>query len=346
MTSLFSRVARKLRRDGLGATARLAAQRLGLPMRRLDRRGPPRPAPPDLTHHIDRFSYFQGVLQVAGWAAGVRPVTGLALRFPNGATRRLKPRPRPEGGARIDEPVAIETTPGEAAEAELWVWLGGEGPFAIGQLGLPRADPAHAITGVFLQRLREAPAGRFLEIGARARSGIARRHFAPEGWTYEGLDILAGPNVDTVGDAHHLSRLYPPASFDAVMSLSVFEHLLMPWKVVVELNRVLKPGAIGLLASHQAWPLHDTPWDFWRFSDHAWRALLNHATGFEILEVAMGEPAFIVPKRLHPTLAWSEHSTGALASIVLFRKIGETDLDWPVETTDVLDTSYPPGELA
>ena len=51
--------------------------------------------------------------------------------------------------------------------------------------------------------------------------------------------------MDVVGDAHTLSRHYPDAAFDAVMAFSVLEHLLMPWKLVIELNRVLKPGGIG-----------------------------------------------------------------------------------------------------
>jgi len=344
--TLFARLQQKLRRDGVRATATVATRRLMAAIRRrANRLQPSRPPPPGLTRHIERFSYFHGVLQIRGWVKGNTPVVRLVLRLPTGLTCRITPRSRAEGGARIDQALRVDATPLEMAGAELWVWLADGGPYAIGDLGLPGADPAHAITGVFVRRLREAPAGRLLEIGARARSGVSRREFAPEGWTYEGLDILAGPNVDTVGDAHELSRIYPPASFDAVMSVSVFEHLLMPWKVVVELNRVLKPGAIGLLGSHQTWPLHDTPWDFWRFSDHAWRGLLNPATGFEILEVGMGEPTYVVPKRLQPALAWTEESTGALASVVLFRKIGETQLSWPVELSDVLDTSYPPGEL-
>lgn len=89
--------------------------------------------------------------------------------------------------------------------------------------------------------------GRFLEIGFRARSGIIRRQHIPETWHYIGADVLPGPNVDIVVDAHKLSSSIPRRSINGVMSLSVFEHLAMPWKAAIELNRVMVKGAIGLI---------------------------------------------------------------------------------------------------
>ena len=170
---------------------------------------------------------------------------------------------------------------------------------------------------------------------------MVRRNWVPAGWGYSGFDIAAGPNVDVVGDAHALSRSYEPGRFDAVMAFSVLEHLLMPWKFVIELNRVLKPGALGLFTTHQCWPLHDQPWDFWRYSDMAWTGLLNPATGFEIIAAKMGEPAYIVAQKCAPATAFSSQAQGALASFVLFRKTGETTLQWPVELADITATSYP-----
>jgi len=157
---------------------------------------------------------------------------------------------------------------------------------------------------------------------------------------------MAGPNVDQIGDAHELSIIFPLKRFDAVMSLSVLEHLLMPWKFVIELNRVLNIGAIGLFTTHQCWPVHDAPWDFWRFSDRSWTSLLNRFTGFEIIETAMGEPAFVVAQRCHTVTNFGFHQGGFLASNVLFRKVSETTLTWPVGLTDILSSSYPKGELS
>jgi hypothetical protein len=81
------------------------------------------------------------------------------------------------------------------------------------------------------------------------------------------------------------------------MSLSVFEHLAMPWKVAVEMAKVMAPGAVAYIQTHQTYPIHDAPWDYWRMSKDAWPALFNRSTGFEILDIGEAEPAFIVP---HP----------------------------------------------
>ena len=130
------------------------------------------------------------------------------------------------------------------------------------------------------------------------------------------------------------------------MAFSVLEHLLMPWKVAIELNAVLNDGAIGLFTTHQCWPIHDAPWDFWRFSDRAWDGLFNKSTGFEIIETSMGEPAFIVAQRCHVVTNFGMQQAGWLASNVLFRKIGPTQLRWDVQVADVVASSYPAGEVA
>ncbi|WP_373690468.1 methyltransferase domain-containing protein [Sphingobium sp. DEHP117] len=65
-------------------------------------------------------------------------------------------------------------------------------------------------------------------------------------------------------------QFFEASSFDAVYSVSVFEHLLMPWKVALEMNRVLRMGGIAYIHTHQTLGLHDMPWDFWRFSDTSW----------------------------------------------------------------------------
>lgn len=156
---------------------------------------------------------------------------------------------------------------------------------------------------------------------------------------------MAGENVDVVGDAHEIAELFEPCTFDRVMAFSVLEHLLMPWKFVIGLNKVLKQGAVGLFTTHQTWPVHDQPWDFWRYSDTTWRSILNEKTGFEIIESAMGEPAFVVAQKFHNVTAFGMSQIGFLASNVTFKKVADTVLDWPVKLTDVIRTSYPEGNI-
>jgi Methyltransferase domain len=184
------------------------------------------------------------------------------------------------------------------------------------------------------------PGTKVLDIGGRARSGIDYSKCYP-GTEFTVLDVLPGKNVDVVGDAHELSRFFAGDSFDVVFSVSVFEHLLMPWRVVTEINKVLKPGGIGFVHTHQTIGLHDMPWDFWRFSEFAWDALFNKRTGFEIIGRAMDELSYVLPYIYRPEKLHVERSGGFEGSAVLFRKIGPCDLCWDVHPSQVIDTTYP-----
>ncbi len=219
----------------------------------------------------------------------------------------------------------------------------GEAPLAA--LGEERGDGA--ATGGMLHRFISAveaiPNARLLDIGGRARSGLdRRRQFAIGGYVV--LDILPGSNVDVVGDAHVLAGLFPPESFDAILSVSVFEHLLMPWVVVTQMNTVLKPGGLALVFTHQTLGMHDLPWDFWRFSDTAWDGLFNAHTGFEIVERAMDRAQHIIPMVWRQDKEGAERAAGFEGSAVLVRKTGPCRLTWPLRPADITATMYPAGE--
>jgi SAM-dependent methyltransferase len=191
----------------------------------------------------------------------------------------------------------------------------------------------------FIARVAER-GGSLLEIGSRARSGHVYRTAFPAEVEYVGLDVMAGPNVDVVGDAHHLSR-HLDRSFDFAFSISVFEHLLMPWKAAIELNRVLNPGGLAYIHSHPAWPLHELPWDFWRFSDNAWRGLFNRHTGFEVVETEMGLEGLIAANFSGPgPVHGLDRQRTFLASGCLVRKVAAPAVDWAADVAEVYDLNY------
>lgn len=184
--------------------------------------------------------------------------------------------------------------------------------------------------------------GLLLDIGGRARSKVDRSSELQNDVVV--LDVLDGENVDIVGDAHTLSRYFPENHFDAAMSICVFEHLAMPWKVVLEINKVLKCGGYCLIYTHQTIGLHDIPWDFYRFSEDCWPTLFNSATGFEIIERGSDFEQFIIPFVWHPGKVNAEKSAGREASWCIARKIKSSDLHWPVSLNDILATNYPDTE--
>lgn len=181
-----------------------------------------------------------------------------------------------------------------------------------------------------------------LDVGGRPRSGKEYRDSFPDAEVTT-VDIVADDGVDVVADAHELSKHFDRESIDAIFSVSTFEHLLMPWKVVVEMNKVLKIGGIAYIHTHQTLGLHDVPWDFFRFSDSSWDGLFNRKTGFEILGRRMDAPQFILPLIFTPVKLTAERSAGFEGSAVLVRKVCETELEWPVTLSEVIGTHYTDG---
>lgn len=208
------------------------------------------------------------------------------------------------------------------------------------------ADPGHALWPQFHQLVRDAAPEVAIEVGSRARSGNLYREWLPDTCRYVGFDVHSGPNVDVVCDAHRLSAYIDHGSVDVAWSISTFEHLAMPWVAAVELGRVMRVGGLLYVQSHQTWPVHDAPWDFWRFSKFAWDALFNSYSGFEVIAAEMGEPASVRAHIQHPPTIGLEDQPSFLFSAAIVRKIGESDLRWDVPLEEVLRGSrYPAGEI-
>jgi hypothetical protein len=206
------------------------------------------------------------------------------------------------------------------------------------RLAIP-LHPASVMMNKFVRFVNRDQA-RILDIGGRSRSKTDLSILFGETECVV-LDILPGENVDVVGDAHSMSKLFEPESFDAIYSVSTFEHLLMPWAVAVQMNKVLKLGGLALIFSHQTLALHDQPWDFWRFSDSAWDAIFNEKTGFEVMERALDFPQYVIPHVWRPNKANEERAVGYEGSVVLIRKIGHCSMEWDMTPGELTNTMYP-----
>ncbi len=266
--------------------------------------GSPRP-----DHCIDRaWCDVQGAY-LQGWAhLGSAPFDGLALCCA-GQRQPLDLHDRPDVHAAFPglppgQPVGfagyLACPPFQPVSLEL---RGGGGvlaiPVAVGPGCGPRPVPGtggDAPVDAFADAMK-ARGGAVLEIGARVvgrHSSLNAARFAPE-CRFIGCDIHPAPGVDLVADAHFLSHAVAPGSLDGVFSMAVLEHLAAPWLVAAEVNRVLRPGGETLHLVPQAWPMHERPNDFWRFSDAALAVLFGPATGFEVLEARLSVPVQVVP---------------------------------------------------
>lgn len=209
------------------------------------------------------------------------------------------------------------------------------------------AQPNPKEFGVFLASLVKTNTASVLEIGSRDNSDVTVRGSFKPPIEYVGMDILAGPNVDVIGDAHELSSLFPKERFNGVFCISVFEHLLMPWKVVLEINTVLKTGGLVYVVTHPTWPPHELPWDFWRYQPNGFWALFNSSTGFELISCSTFEPSRLIPAGTGFHLGGTVKTECAMGVVALAKKIGPYDprLAWPVKTADITSTSYPSKEI-
>ncbi len=205
-------------------------------------------------------------------------------------------------------------------------------------------DPFHAVFTEFIYLTKQVPSPSILEIGSRNVTGSTHRSHFSNCADYVGFDIHAGDGVDFVGDAHKLSESFPSERFDFIFSVSVFEHLLFPWKVVLEINKVMRQEGYVFIATHPVWPAHELPWDFWRFPRDGFHALFNQYTGFEIVSLTEGLPckAYSLIEDAPTRGICFETMNQGVALIA--RKIGRYRSDllkWDIGVSDVVDTMYP-----
>jgi SAM-dependent methyltransferase len=96
---------------------------------------------------------------------------------------------------------------------------------------------------------------------------------------YIGLDIAVSghSHEKEVIDIYYDGKKIPCEnnSFDSVFSSEVFEHVFNLEEVLIEINRVLKPGGKALFAVPFVWDEHEIPYDFGRYSSFGIRHLLE-----------------------------------------------------------------------
>lgn len=129
-------------------------------------------------------------------------------------------------------------------------------------------------------------------------------------------DIDAGADVDLFCDAHDLPFI--DASFDAVVTTAVLEHVLSPERVTAEIFRVLKTS--GLLYSEMPFmqQVHEGAYDFTRYTLSGHRRLLNQFAEIDVGMVA-GPATALVWALENFFLAFSVHPLARKSAKVIVR---------------------------
>jgi SAM-dependent methyltransferase len=121
--------------------------------------------------------------------------------------------------------------------------------------------------------------GRLLDIGCGNKP--YEKMFGGRITEYLGCDVIQSSDkrVDIICPA----TLIPleDASVNTVLCTQVIEHVADHRGLVQEAHRLLRAGGVLILSGPMYWPLHEEPYDFFRFTKYGFRYLLEDA-GFVI----------------------------------------------------------------
>lgn len=164
---------------------------------------------------------------------------------------------------------------------------GDETPGAQSELVRFVAESPLARTGIraFLQlRARTLPAGaRVLDAGAgEAPYRVLFEHCRYVRTDWEQSDHAGAHESDVLAPLHRLPL--EDGSFDIVVNTQVLEHVDNPSAVLREFWRVLVPGGELWLTAPFVWELHEEPHDYFRYTSHGLRSLVEGA-GFSAVEI-------------------------------------------------------------
>lgn len=104
--------------------------------------------------------------------------------------------------------------------------------------------------------------------------------------SYVGVDYDGGGHEHTNEEIefYYDGKTLPfvDAQFDGIFSSEVFEHLFTPIDILPEINRVLKTGGKLLITCPFAWPEHEKPYDYARYTLFALTDMLQKE-GFKVI---------------------------------------------------------------
>jgi hypothetical protein len=144
------------------------------------------------------------------------------------------------------------------------------------------------------------------------------RDWVPHAAEFLGTDMESGKDVDFIADLHFLSKTCGTSRFDGIISCSTFEHVKYPWLAALEIGKVLRIGGMVFVQTHQTFPVHNYPNDYWRFTKSALAALFNGKIGYEITSSAYEYPCQIIAPNHNP------YYPSFLNVCITARKVAET----------------------
>jgi len=101
---------------------------------------------------------------------------------------------------------------------------------------------------------------------------------------YIGVDIIQSSDnkVDYLCPANNIPL--EDCFFDTIISTQTIEHVEDHQGLINEAFRLLRPNGTFIISGPMYWPLHEEPYDFFRFTKYGFQYILEKA-GFEIIDI-------------------------------------------------------------
>jgi len=120
-------------------------------------------------------------------------------------------------------------------------------------------------------------------IPRQIKLGSYRQFFTNPKWSYVGVDIEAGENVDVVLTDGYIFP-FEDETFDILISGQTIEHMEYPWVWFKEMARILKHGGRCCIVAPAKIHEHKFPIDTFRYYPDGMRALAKWA-GLEVIDI-------------------------------------------------------------
>jgi SAM-dependent methyltransferase len=138
-----------------------------------------------------------------------------------------------------------------------------------------------------IQAIRSSLKGRILDVGCGQKPYRNLLLSSPSQVTdYVGIDLptekYGGVEPEVIWDGIRMPL--EDSSFDCTIATEVLEHCPDPRIPVAEIHRILRPGGCFFFTVPFLWPLHEVPFDEYRYTPFALKRILS-SIGFENVDV-------------------------------------------------------------
>jgi SAM-dependent methyltransferase len=121
---------------------------------------------------------------------------------------------------------------------------------------------------------------KILDVGSFNVNGTYKDLFNNSKWSYTGLDIIPGKNVDIVVDKDYEWNNIECEAYDVIISGNCLEHVQAPWLMAKVIERVLRKTGVIFIVTPWNIGVHRYPLDCWRILPDGYEYLFTKHTNF------------------------------------------------------------------